>query len=246
MFRRNRGQAEDSTTSSATDSAADVAPEESLTDSTKTPVPQVLGIGPWDISEEPEDGVVRLDFGSLKIPGVEGMDVNLEIEEESQTVVAITIVIDEGGLQLQAFAAPRNGDYWPEVRGELAAGITSSGGVADVVEGSLGQEVRATVPVTNEEGTQETQHVRFVGVDGPRWLLRGVFLGAAAVDERASEVFEDIFTGCVVTRGNQPMAPGEMLPLELPEDAVIDKDDDDDGRPPLDPFERGPEITEIR
>jgi hypothetical protein len=44
------------------------------------------------------------------------------------------------------------------------------------------------------------------------------------------------------------MAPGEMLPLELPENAVVDEDDDedDDGRPPLDPFERGPEITEIR
>ena len=89
------------------------------------------------------------------------------------------------------------------------------------------------------------------------WLLRGVFLGAAAVDDRAAEVFEDIFSACVVTRGNQPMAPGDMLPLRLPEDAVeqgleqegadsSDDDEDQDGRPPLDPFERGPEITEIR
>jgi hypothetical protein len=106
------------------------------------------------------------------------------------------------------------------------------------------------VPVTNEEGEEATQQVRFVGFDGPRWLLRGVFLGAAAVDDRTAEVFEDIFSACVVTRGNQPMAPGEMLPLQLPDDAVAELEDDDeegdDGRPPLDPFERGPEITEIR
>ncbi|NQU36271.1 MAG: DUF3710 domain-containing protein [Actinobacteria bacterium] len=247
MFRRNRGQADESATSSPTDAVQD-----SIADAVEAPaakVPQVIGTGPWDITEEPEDGVVRLDFGSLKIPGVEGMNVNLELDEESQTVVAITIVINEGGLQLQPFAAPRNGEFWSEVREELAAGITSSGGVADVVEGSLGDELRATVPVTNEDGEAATQQVRFVGFDGPRWLLRGVFLGAAAVDDRAAEVFEDIFTACVVTRGNQPMAPGEMLPLQLPEDAVaeeVEGDDDADGRPPLDPFERGPEITEIR
>lgn len=250
MFRRNRGQAEDSATSSATDSAQEASAD--VTDAPAGKVPQVLGTGPWDITQEPEDGVVRLDFGSLKVPGVEGMNVNLELDEESQTVVAITIVINEGGLQLQPFAAPRNGEFWPEVREELAAGISSSGGVADVVEGNLGEELRATVPVTNEEGEEGTQAVRFVGFDGPRWLLRGVFLGAAAVDDRAAEVFEDIFTACVVTRGNQPMAPGEMLPLQLPDDAVADLEDDDedadgdDGRPPLDPFERGPEITEIR
>ena len=82
-------------------------------------------------------------------------------------------------------------------------------------------------------------------------MLRGVFLGAAAVDERAAEVFEDIFAGCIIDRGAQPMAPGEMLPLQLPEDAVATPEDAERGgegedRPPLDPFERGPEITEIR
>jgi hypothetical protein len=262
VFRRNRGEADNSSKNSPNsaeqaDEVVEVA-EVSQDDSSEVAgVPQTLGTGPWDISEEPQDGLVRLDFGSLKIPGVEGMNVNLELDEESQSVVAITIVINEGGLQLQPFAAPRSGDFWPEVREELASGISSSGGMVDEVEGNLGTELRAVVPVQTEEGEQAQQRVRFVGFDGPRWLLRGVFLGAAAVDDRAAEVFEDIFSACVVTRGNQPMAPGDMLPLRLPEDAVEqgleqeggdsgDEDEDQDGRPPLDPFERGPEITEIR
>ena len=56
------------------------------------------------------------------------------------------------------------------------------------------------------------------------------------MNERAAEVFEDVFAGCIVERGNQPMAPGEMLPLRLPEDAVANPQEADavegDERPP--------------
>lgn len=205
--------------------------------------------GPYDITEAREDGVVRIDFGSLKIPGVEGMNVNLEVDEQTDTVAAITVVLGEGGIQLQPFAAPRSGGFWEEVRGELTNGITSSGGAVEAVDGRFGVELKATVPAMNEEGEHGLQSVRFLGVDGTRWMLRGVLLGAAAEDARAAEVFEDIFAGCIVDRGNQPMAPGEMLPLQLPEDAVTEQAQEGDAegeRPPLDPFERGPEITEIR
>lgn len=201
--------------------------------------------GPYDAVEAPEDGMARVDFGSLQIPGVEGMSFNLEVDEQSQNVVAITVVLAEGGVQLQAFAAPRSGDFWPEVRQELAAGITASGGIVDVGEGPFGQELRASVPATDEQGNQGMQNVRFVGVEGPRWLLRGVMLGEAAAGGRAAEVYEDVFRGCIVARGNQPMAPGDMLPLSLPEGAVQDGEEAEEQRPSLDPFERGPEITEI-
>lgn len=228
----------------------DSSPAEEAVTPSPSDVPENLELsGPYDISEAREDGVVRIDFGSLKIPGVEGMNVNLEVDEQTDTVAAITVVLGEGGLQLQPFAAPRSGGFWEEVRGELSQGITTSGGAIDVVEGRFGVELKATVPAVNEEGEHGLQNVRFLGVDGQRWMLRGVLLGVAAEDERAAEVFEDIFAGCIVDRGNQPMAPGEPLPLQLPDDAVTeaDDDDDDDGeRPPLDPFERGPEITEIR
>ncbi|MEI8084159.1 MAG: DUF3710 domain-containing protein, partial [Actinomycetes bacterium] len=81
-------------------------------------------------------------------------------------------------------------------------------------------------------------------------LLRGVMLGVAANGGRDAEVFEDVMRGCVVVRGNQPMAPGDMLPLQLPAGAVPEEveDEEDDDQPrasDLNPFERGPEITEI-
>lgn len=209
------------------------------------------GEGPYDISEAPNDGMQRVDFGALQIPGVDGMSVNLEVDDQNQQIVAITVVLGEAAVQLQPFAAPRSGGFWPEVREELGRGITESGGEVEEAEGNFGIELRANVPAVNEQGEDGFQAVRFVGVEGPRWLLRGVMLGAAAVDLRAAEVFEDIFRGCIVTRGAQPMAPGEMLPLTMPEDAVsgddLDLVDDEEGdeRPSLDPFERGPEITEI-
>ena len=206
--------------------------------------------GPWDASEAPADEMQRLDFGALQVPGVDGMNINLEMDEQSQQVVAITLVLGEGGIQLQPFAAPRSGSFWDEVRAELAAGISSSGGVVDEAQGALGRELRASVPATNEAGTQVMQQVRFVGIDGPRWLLRGVMLGIAAVDDRGAEVFEDILRGCIVTRGSQPMAPGDLLPLRLPPDALMnqvegEEQEPEQQRPALDPFERGPEITEI-
>lgn len=215
--------------------------------------------GPWDSSEvAADDEVIRLDFGSLQVPGVDGMSVSLEMEEASQQVVAITISIGDAAVQLQPFAAPRSGDFWQEVRAELKKGITTSGGTVDEGRGTLGSHISATVPTLTPEGENVMQSVRFVGVDGPRWLLRGVLLGKAATSDREAELFEDIMRGCVVVRGQQPMAPGDLLPLRVPADAqeamAGDELDDDDGaeldaaggyREPLNPFERGPEITEI-
>ncbi len=53
-------------------------------------------------------------------------------------------------------------------------------------------------------------------------------------------------------RGVEPMAPRELLPLTLPRDveapdvAAATDDAEADEAPSLDPFERGPEITEVR
>lgn len=214
--------------------------------------------GPYDSAAAPDDEVQRLDFGALQVPGVDGMSINLEVDETTQNVVAITVVLGEGGVQLQSFAAPRSGDFWSEVRNDLRTGIAESGGVVDETEGPLGTELRATVAAVDPEGNAAQQHVRFVGIQGPRWLLRGVMLGAAAGGGRDAEVFEDVLRGCIVVRGNQPMAPGDILPMALPPGAVADQQGEggepveqveqaaeETERPRLNPFERGPEITEV-
>jgi hypothetical protein len=70
-------------------------------------------------------------------------------------------------------------------------------------------------PVPKDQGGG-TRVVRFVGVDGPRWLLRGVIMGKAVVDAEAQTKVQELFREVVVVRGDGPMPPGELLPLKMP------------------------------
>ncbi len=82
-------------------------------------------------------------------------------------------------------------------------------------------DLRAQVPVRLPDGTDGLQVVRFVGADGPRWLLRGVISGQGAVQPQAAGVLEQIFRDTVVVRGEGPIAPRDPIVLKLPDDAVM-------------------------
>jgi hypothetical protein len=202
--------------------------------------------GPWDESEvdDPASGG-RINLGGMWLPGSPGLELRVEADQNTGTVIAVTMVLDDGALQLQPFAAPRSEGIWDEVRGEIRAGITAQGGTADEVEGPFGTELRTKVPVRGQTGSS-VQPARFLGVDGPRWFLRGVLTGRPAVETGADAALLGLFRDVVVVRGAAPMAPREAIPLTLPEDkqaleeATAVEDD------PLNPFARGPEITEIR
>ncbi|AOT61473.1 MULTISPECIES: DUF3710 domain-containing protein [Streptomyces] len=208
--------------------------------------------GPWDISEvsRPEDG--RVDLGGLFVPGVEGMELRVEVAGDA--IVAATVVLRDSAIQLQGFAAPKKEGIWGEVREEIASGITQQGGVIDEVEGPLGWELRAQVPVQLPDGTGGVQLVRFVGVDGPRWFLRGVISGQGAVQPEAAGLLEQIFRDTVVVRGDGPMAPRDPIVLKLPNDAqMVPESTQAEGQPAGSRFsgdmgqlQRGPEITEVR
>ena len=125
-------------------------------------------------------------------------------------------------------------------------------------------QARLTLPARTPEGQQVTQPVRFVGIDGPRWFLRAVFLGRAAVEPDPEDALHQLVRQTIVVRGASAMAPRDPLPLTLPAqpaaaaDGPADGDEDpaaadqaeadapEDRFSDLDPFERGPEITEIR
>jgi hypothetical protein len=62
--------------------------------------------------------------------------------------------------------------------------------------------------------------VRFVGVDGPRWFLRGMLAGAPAQDDAQAKPFLDTFRGVVVVRGSEPLPVRDPVPLRLPRDAA--------------------------
>jgi uncharacterized protein DUF3710 len=229
------------------------------------------GGGPWD-AEESFPGLERIDFGALQVPIGPGLEVQVNVEatetdEEGNPVggrlVAVTVVHGESGLQLQAFAAPKRSGIWDDVRRETASEIGEAGGQTQDAEGPFGVELHATIPMTIpdelvDEVPEEIreqgfawQKVRFLGVDGPRWFLRGVVSGAAVEDEEQWQVLEDVFRSVVVVRGEQPMPPRELLELTLPaeaQEALGQEGDgaDEDKGTGFDPFERGPEITEVR
>ena len=212
--------------------------------------------GPFDRADV--DGLEgRLDLGALWVTGIEGMELRLEVEQESQSVVGVTAVLGESAVQLQAFAAPRTAGIWEDIRAEIAASITSQGGTADLTAGPLGPELQARMPGQAPDGRTVFSPARFVGVDGPRWFLRAVLSGRAAIDEEAASALMDVVRATVVVRGNEAMAPRELLTLKLPDQGEPTQDaaapDTTGGEPPLappsmadlHPFERGPEITEI-
>jgi len=208
--------------------------------------------GPWDLSEVSEPDSGRVDLGGLFIPGVEGMELRVEVAGDA--IVAATVVLQDSAIQLQAFAAPKREGIWDEVREEIASGITQQGGVIDEVDGPLGWELRAQVPVQLPDGTGGVQVVRFVGVDGPRWFLRGVISGQGAVQPEAAGVLEQIFRDTVVVRGDGPMAPRDPIVLKLPQDAQmvpdgVQQETVEEGSRfagGLDKLQRGPEISEVR
>lgn len=216
--------------------------------------------GPHDVSEV-DDEVSRIDLGALRLPPRQGMELRLEVEEKTQRVVAATITLAGSSVQLQAFAAPRRDGIWDEIRAEIASQVTKQGGTADDVPGVFGREILARLPVRTKDGRSGHRASRFIGVDGPRWFLRGVFNGPAAADEDVAAELEDVVRGVVVVRGSEAMAPRDLLQLKLPPgrptqsgaqsgaEAGADAGTQTSSAPagdPLRPFERGPEITERR
>ncbi|REJ05551.1 DUF3710 domain-containing protein [Microbacterium bovistercoris] len=170
--------------------------------------------GPFDDSEA---NPVRpyIDLGGIKVLPREGLNLRLEVEEQSKRIVAVGLDYADSSLQVQPFAAPRTRGLWDETRVQLRDQIRSQGGRAEEREGPLGKELLAEVPGTAAEGSG-LRLARFVGVDGPRWFLRGVIGGAAASDPQSAEQVEDLFRSIVVVRGASPMPPRDLIPLRMP------------------------------
>ncbi|HRN29310.1 MAG TPA: DUF3710 domain-containing protein [Terrimesophilobacter sp.] len=172
--------------------------------------------GPLD---ETEASAVRpyIDLGGVKLVPRDGMQVRLEVEEGSKRVVAVGLDIGGSTLQVQPFAAPRSGGLWHEIRDQIAEQIAKQGGTTSLQVGPFGPELLAQIPASAPGQPGTTRVARFVGVDGPRWFLRGVIAGEAATNRDAAAVIEDVFRSVVVVRGNTPMPPRDLIPLQMPQ-----------------------------
>ena len=196
-------------------------PDVEAADASSEPAPEVTGVrarGPWDADEVTldEDDPGKLDLGSLVVTPREGLDLQLQVDEQTGQVVAVVMAGQEGALELLAFAAPRNGDIWPDVRKQIASEITRRGGTATEAEGPYGPELRVVLNVTAPDGRTGQQPSRVFGIAGPRWLLRATLFGQPALDPSDDGLVESALRDVVVRRGGEPHAPGEALPLTVP------------------------------
>lgn len=164
--------------------------------------------GPWDIDdEEVVDYDEYLDVGAFYLPYMQGIELRLKANRASGEVLGATISYGSSSLEIEAFAAPKTLGLWDDVRDDLLTGNDN----ASSRPGIFGTEVLLPVDVKGN-----TVVTRIVGVDGPRWMLRGIFSGPAASDGEEKEILDNLFQEIVVERGDEPLAPRDMIPMHAP------------------------------
>jgi hypothetical protein len=212
--RRKRG-------SHSADPQADLEPAEAEPEVAegKTPRPS----GPFDGSEVDLDEARRthIDLGGMLVPAMQGMQVQLQLDNRSGKGTSALLRVEKAAVQLIAIAAPRTSGMWEQTRLQVSEDAKRRGGTADEGTGPFGVEIRAVVPMTTPEGKKGRQPSRVSGIDGPRWMLRATFLGAATTDAAMLQRMVEVVRGVVVLRGDSPMPPGDVIPLTPPDDGSV-------------------------
>jgi hypothetical protein len=168
--------------------------------------------GPYDLADAPEGD--RLDLGSLRIPVVEGVDIRVQANPDG-VVQQVVLVHKDSLLQLTVLAAPRSAGIWAEVREEIRTSMQADGTRVEELSGEYGPELRARVRVPTGQAD-----LRFIGVDGPRWMVQAMYQGRAATDPSAAGPLETCLKGLVVDRGWEAKPVREALPLRLPREVA--------------------------
>lgn len=165
--------------------------------------------GPFDIEDfdDPAQATLaRLDLGSVLIPMQPDGQVQVELNQMG-VPSAIWIVTRNGRFTIAAYAAPKTPGLWREVAGELADALRNDNAAVSIQNGPWGREVVGTGAGV----------VRFIGVDGYRWMIRCVVNGLpASIDALAAEAREAV-ADTVVRRGDTPLPVRTPLPVQLPE-----------------------------
>ena len=136
-----------------------------MSDDTPTGAPRKAGpddravSGPFD---ESEANPVRpyIDLGGIKILPREGLNLRLEVEEQTKRIVAVGLDYADSSLQVQPFAAPRTAGLWDETREQIRDQVRQQGGRVEEREGPLGPELLAEVPVAARPGRRARQAPR--------------------------------------------------------------------------------------
>ena len=166
----------------------------------------VTGTGPWDSRERYPDRP-RIDLGCLLLPVSDGQEIQLELNAEQNQVVAASVTREEGRLQLRVLAAPKTSGLWDDERVGTAALIRRLGGEFRETDGPFGPELLVREPGDPAAPDQGLQPARYLGVDGPRWLLCAKITGPAAREPELAKPLEEVLADVVVVRGDHPAPP---------------------------------------
>ncbi|CDP83074.1 MULTISPECIES: DUF3710 domain-containing protein [Mycolicibacterium] len=166
--------------------------------------------GPFDIEDFDDPEVAaqgRLDLGSVLIPMPDGGQVQVELNEAGAPS-AVWVVTPNGRFTIAAYAAPKSAGLWREVAGELAESLRKDASSVNIQDGPWGREV---------VGAGNGGVVRFIGVDGYRWMVRCVVNGAPETIDALTDEARASLADSVIRRGETPMPVRTPLQVQLPE-----------------------------
>ncbi|KAA8817092.1 DUF3710 domain-containing protein [Bifidobacterium callitrichos] len=167
--------------------------------------------GPWDVNDEDvPDYDDYLDLGAYYLPFMQNIELRIKANRATRAILGSTITYQHSSLEIEAYAAPKTLGLWEDWRSDFLEANKN----ASADKGVFGTEIK--LPVAVKAG--RTVITRIVGVDGPRWMLRGIFSGVAATDPDAEETkaLNEFFSKIVVERGEEPLAPRDLIPMHPP------------------------------
>ena len=189
--------------------------DDDLEDTTGDPVDEDLD-GPFDVEDFDDASTAalgRLDLGSVLIPMPEAGQVQVELSEVG-VPSAVWVVTPNGRFTIAAYAAPKTAGLWREVATELADSLRKDVSEVRIEDGPWGREV---IGVSNPEPNQPAGVVRFIGVDGYRWMIRCVVNGPQEKIAALAEEARNALADTVVRRGETPLPVRTPLQVQLPE-----------------------------
>ncbi len=182
--------------------------------------------GPWSLSAAPADPAF-IDFGPLRLPAIAGIKARVEIDTRRRQVGAVSVLVNDCAVQLQVLAARAGKPLWPTVRRALIARLEKGAGHQQVLEGRFGAELLAVITVRDRNSSlTHDVPMRFVGIDGDKWMLRAVVTGPSVTSDATIERVDALLSRIAVERGSEARAEGEVLELTPPPGQV-----DCDGMP---------------
>ncbi|WP_407662799.1 DUF3710 domain-containing protein [Mycolicibacterium helvum] len=165
--------------------------------------------GPFDVEDfdNPDDAAeARLDLGSVLVPMPAAGQIQVELNEVG-VPSAVWVVTPNGRFTIAAYAAPKSPGLWREVASELADSLRKDNAAVSIETGPWGREVVGTGAGV----------VRFIGVDGYRWMIRCVVNGAPEAMPNLVVEAREALSDTVVRRGDTPLPVRTPLPVNLPE-----------------------------